>query len=473
MRTVTAHDFDGWRETARRLLEEGVSPGDVMWRDTHDPQHALPLGERTETVATRARQGALVPRRFLELAQDAACHRAPEKWQLLYRVLHRIQHEGRALLDLASDDDVHALSRMAAEVRRDDHKMRAFVRFTPLETDDGPRYVAWYRPDHLIVRRIAPFFADRFQSMRWSILTPDLSLHWDLSHLTFGAGVPLPVDRDEGDVEALWRTYYAATFNPARVNLPATLREMPLRRWAGLPEATLIPSLVTTAHERSVAIGQRPGTTSARSFVPASRDLGALRDAAGRCRGCDLFAPATQVVFGEGPAAARLVLVGEQPGDVEDVRGRPFVGPAGDVLDRALAAAGIDRTQVYVTNAVKHFAFEERGKRRIHRTPRISEVHACRPWLEAELQSVQPRGVVCLGSTAARALLGPQARVMQMRGRALSQTAWAETLVVTVHPSAVLRADDGASYFAMLVADLGVARDALSAPVGHPVRRRE
>jgi uracil-DNA glycosylase len=199
---------------------------------------------------------------------------------------------------------------------------------------------------------------------------------------------------------------------------------------------------------------------SAEPFVPDTRDLGRLHDAAASCRGCDLYARATQVVFGEGSKRSRMVLVGEQPGDAEDVRGRPFVGPAGGVLDRALAAAGIDRVDVYLTNAVKHFSFEERGKRRIHKKPRLSEMRACRPWLEAELQAIRPSCVVCLGSTAAQSLLGPEVRIMQARGQVLKDTPWAPAVVVTIHPSAVLRADDGEALFEMLVDDLKVARKA-------------
>ena len=199
---------------------------------------------------------------------------------------------------------------------------------------------------------------------------------------------------------------------------------------------------------------------SAKPFVPDSTDLGRLHDAAASCRGCDLYARATQVVFGDGPRRSRIVLVGEQPGAVEDVRGRPFVGPAGGVLDRALTAAGIDRAHVYMTNAVKHFSFEERGKRRIHKKPRLSEMRACRPWLEAELQAIRPVCVVCLGSTAAQSLLGPDVRIMQVRGQVLKDTSWAPSLVVTIHPSAVLRADDGEAMFEMLVDDLKVARKA-------------
>ncbi|MGA2812963.1 MAG: UdgX family uracil-DNA binding protein [Candidatus Acidiferrum sp.] len=157
-------------------------------------------------------------------------------------------------------------------------------------------------------------------------------------------------------------------------------------------------------------------------------------------QGCDLFKRATQAVFGEGPRDTRVMLIGEQPGDQEDRAGRPFVGPAGEVLDRALREAGMVRSEVYVTNAVKHFAFEERGKRRIHRTPRLSEVSACRPWMEAELEEIAPEIVVCLGATAAKAVFGAAFRLTEQHGKFLTSRSAAKTLA-TYHPSAVLRGD--------------------------------
>ena len=179
---------------------------------------------------------------------------------------------------------------------------------------------------------------------------------------------------------------------------------------------------------------------SARPFVPEDANLDTLRAAAASCRGCDLYQRATQTVFGEGPRRARIMLVGEQPGDQEDVQGAPFVGPAGEVLNRALAEAGLSRGDVYLTNAVKHFKWEPRGKRRIHQKPRVTEMRACRPWLESEIQTVQPAVIVCLGSTAAQSLMGPQFRITKSRGEVLDSP-WAPALIATYHPSAVLRAD--------------------------------
>ena len=178
---------------------------------------------------------------------------------------------------------------------------------------------------------------------------------------------------------------------------------------------------------------------SARPFVPVHPTLATAKAAAADCRGCDLWRRATQTVFGAGPTRATVVFVGEQPGDEEDRAGKPFVGPAGRVLDRALEAAGIDRSKVYVTNAVKHFSWESRGKRRIHKKPRMSEVTACHPWLETELALLKPRAVVCLGATATVALLGSSVRVMRDRGKLLDSRL-APIVMITVHPSSILRA---------------------------------
>lgn len=199
----------------------------------------------------------------------------------------------------------------------------------------------------------------------------------------------------------------------------------------------------------------KDGNKGAASFLPDRLDLDALRDAAAGCRGCDLYRNATSTVFGEGPPGARFLLVGEQPGDQEDRQGAPFVGPAGRVLDRALAEAGIERDEVYVTNAVKHFSFTLRGKRRIHQKPTAAEIDACRPWLTAELAVVEPEVVVVLGATAARSVLGPAFRVTKERG--VPVPLGGRLAVATLHPSAVLRAPDRDATYAGFLADLQVA----------------
>lgn len=202
---------------------------------------------------------------------------------------------------------------------------------------------------------------------------------------------------------------------------------------------------------------------SAADFLPPTRGLPTLRRAAASCRGCPLWKDATQTVFGKGPRSAELMLVGEQPGDREDREGEPFVGPAGRILEQALAEAGIASDAVYVTNAVKHFKWRARGKRRLHQTPRAGEVEACRPWLEAEIEAVEPHAVVALGATAAKALFGPAVRVTRDRGRLL-ESSLAPLAAVTIHPSAVLRVrerEERHDALAALVDDLGSVSAAL------------
>jgi uracil-DNA glycosylase len=210
-------------------------------------------------------------------------------------------------------------------------------------------------------------------------------------------------------------------------------------------------------------VARRP-PPSAGDFLPAERTIPRLREAARDCRGCSLYLSATQTVFGEGPQSAHVVFVGEQPGDLEDRAGRPFVGPAGRVFNQALEAAGLERRNAYVTNAVKHFKFEERGKARLHKRPTTAEVKACHPWLQTELEAIRPRVLVLLGSTAAQALFGRHFRVTAQRGRAL-ESSLAPLVIATAHPSSILRAPDADARhaaFEALVADLRVVARALA-----------
>jgi uracil-DNA glycosylase family protein len=225
-------------------------------------------------------------------------------------------------------------------------------------------------------------------------------------------------------------------------------------------KSSLLPDAVTRDTLSSgPTMTNRKKQSGAAAFVPPDASLKKLRAALPNCKGCDLYQFATQAVFGEGPARSRMMLIGEQPGDQEDRTGRPFVGPAGEVLNRALREAGIERKEIYVTNAVKHFAFEERGKRRIHRTPRLSEVTACRPWVEAEVAAIKPEILVCLGATAAKAIFGSQFRLTADRGK-FKETRFAAKTLATYHPSAILRCDtpEGRDkLYKRLVEDLKIA----------------
>ena len=438
---IEAH-FDGnwesWRTTARKLLAAHIPPHEVVWSQSSGQQALTDL----LTSPPESDAAIALPKALIEDAQVVFCHRAPTPWRNLYRVLYRVSHGERHILQVDSDPDILEFRRMEKAVRRDIHKMHAFVRFRKTETPDGDRYIAWHRPDHLIVRINAGFFVRRFGAMHWAILTPDESAYWDTKQLRFGPGVPRSEAPGNDDLEELWKTYYASIFNPARVKVNAMIKEMPTRHWATLPEADLIPQLLADAPGRVAQMAAKP-VESAKPFVPDSADLAVLHAASNTCQGCELHRYATQTVFGAGPADAQIVVVGEQPGDQEDLSGQPFVGPAGKLLNQALIEAGIDRDAVYITNAVKHFKFEERGKRRIHATPRGNEISACRPWLEAEIRSIKPALIVCLGATAAQSVFGRAVRIHAERG-IFHPNHLAPEALVTIHPSALLRIPDPA-----------------------------
>jgi DNA polymerase len=331
--------------------------------------------------------------------------------------------------------------------------MRAFVRFREVVDAEGSRFVAWFEPEHHVVRANARFFVERFAAMRWSILTPELSLHWDGTTLYEGPAA-VHADAPEGDpTEAIWQRYYAAIFNPARLKVGAMRKEMPKRYWKNMPETALVGDLIAGARARETAMIQ---TARTRAGGDAKAAWKALREEAAHCTRCELHCDATQTVFGEGPLDARILFVGEQPGDQEDLTGKPFVGPAGQMFDRALAEAGVDRSQVYVTNAVKHFKFERRGKRRIHSKPDAGEIQACRWWLAQESLLLRPKVTVALGATAARALLGRAVTISRERSKVLTLegggTGW-----ITIHPSFLLRMPDkaiAAEEYDRFVADL-------------------
>jgi DNA polymerase len=456
-------DFNTWRELARGLLAAQCAPEDVMWTSAAQP--GLLGGDGAGSLPAKgAAPVARVPREFVAAAELALLHADDTRFAFLYRMLWRLTHGEPQLLDVAVDADVARLNAMTRAVRRDMHKMKAFVRFreTPLAIDvqsDGirePWLVAWFEPEHHILKAVAPFFMRRFTAMRFSIITPEASVHWDTEKLAFGPGgdkQDLP-KQDAG--EDLWRTYYANIFNPARLKLAAMQNEMPKKYWKNLPEAPLIAELGSNASKRSEAMITRAPSEDfkrrpVKKVAPVSdstplagaRPLEQLRRAAKDCRSCDLWRDATQMVFGEGPAHARVMLVGEQPGDQEDLAGHPFVGPAGQLLDRALRQAGVERGQLYVTNAVKHFKFVVRGKRRLHQSPKMIEVEACSNWLSEEIAVLQPSLIVALGATAAQALFKRATPVKANRGRLIPFGR--ASVLVTVHPSYLLRLPDAAT----------------------------
>ncbi len=462
MRVVTLSqpdDFDAWRDAARDLAAVEVPPEEIVWQVGETPTDLFAGEDNGRPAPPPPAGGFSVPRAFIDLARSAILSSDPERFALLYTLLLRLRREPK-LMDDRADRLVRRLDELAKHVRRDIHKMRAFLRFR--EVDDGgtPRYVAWFEPEHHIVRANAAFFVNRFASMRWSILTPEVSLHWDGKALSEGPGASRG-DAPEGDpTEEVWKTYYASIFNPARVKIGAMLKEMPRKYWKNMPETALVPQLIAGAQARETQMIDT--ARAAPQTGPGGNSLiawEALRDEAAGCTRCPLYKPATQTVFGEGPVDAAMMFVGEQPGDQEDLAGRPFVGPAGQVFDRAMANAEIDCSRVYVTNAVKHFKYEQRGKRRIHAKPGGGEIDACRWWIEQEQMLIRPQVTVALGATAARSLFGRVMTIGRERGRAMTLpdggTAW-----ITVHPSYLLRLPDKAQAeeeFGRFVEDLKMA----------------
>jgi len=448
MRTVrlcAEDDFEGWRDAARALASAQVPAENVAWQVGAAWDLFGGDAEPLPPVAPFP-----VPRAFLDLAGSAICHSDPERFALLYGLLLRIRANAKALDD-AADPLVRRVEAMAKAVRRDIHKMHAFVRFREVPADGGERFVAWFEPEHHIVRAAAHFFARRFANMDWSILTPGLSAHHDAGELSYGPGAKRADAPGADPVEETWKTYYASIFNPARLKVGAMTKEMPRKYWKNMPETALVGELVAGAQARETRMVERSRDETGGNAGPAWR---ALRDEAKGCTRCHLYKCATQTVFGEGPLDAKILFVGEQPGDQEDLAGRPFVGPAGQLFDRALGEAGVERSAAYVTNAVKHFKFEQRGKRRIHSKPDGGEIDACRWWLEQERGLLRPPLTVALGATAARSLFGRVMTIGASRGRA-HRLADGGEVWVTVHPSFLLRVrDDREAEYARFVDDL-------------------
>lgn len=471
--------FDDWREKARALLAQNVAPDRVVW--TCGEVVDL-FGDASWAAGAPPADTINVPRTFVDLARKAALHSDGERFALLYRILWRLQRE-RSLMDDLADPDIVQLQALVKAVRRDEHKMHAFVRFKEIASVDGPHFIAWFEPQHYIVHETADFFVRRFAGMRWSILTPEASAHWDGAALSFGAGaaradVPAEDARDHD-----WRAYYESMFNPARLNTSAMTREMPKHYWRNLPEAAGIASMVRAAGARTDTMvaalpttpRKRPGAAHAKiapedlpsalepiaEHEKAPANMSEVKRALTACRACPLWKNATQAVPAEGPVQApMLALVGEQPGDQEDLAGKPFVGPAGGVLNKALEAAGIERGEIFITNAVKHFKHEPRGKRRMHQRPNAGEVEVCRWWVANELRLVRPALTLALGATALQSLSTHRGSLESARGRLLA-TREGAPLMATIHPSYLLRlpdADAKAEQLKRFIADLKAAK---------------
>ncbi|RYH02472.1 MAG: DUF4130 domain-containing protein, partial [Alphaproteobacteria bacterium] len=454
MRTVhlaSRNDFDEWRAVARRLLLEVVPPDEIIWADAGSPHDLFGAEESVEQVT--GRKVGTVPQRFIDWAEAGICHSDPERFGLLYRLLWRLQKD-KELMDVRSDPDVAKLDRRVSAVRRDAHKMKAFVRFKEIVDDSGlERFVAWFEPEHFVLERVAPFFARRFTGMMWGIVTPYRSAFWDGQTLEFGDGGHKEDVPADDALEPVWKSYFASIFNPARLKVSMMKSEMPVKYWRNLPEAELIPSLIRGAKAAEEEMIERmasiPPSRHVRQMervepeVPTETfaSLADVKSGVDECRRCPLYEMATQAVMGQGPANAEIMFVGEQPGDQEDLQGKPFIGPAGKVFDAAMEEAGLPRERAYVTNAVKHFKFVPKGKKRLHQRPNAGEVKACSFWLGLERELVKPKLIVAMGATAVSSLAGSGTTLGSVRSK-VTLLEDGTRMYATVHPSYLLRIPD-------------------------------
>ncbi len=392
-------DWEGWRKATRSLVLAGTEPGQVSWAMRSHDEDGDPLQEGTGSFG--------VSRSLVSLTSIAIQARDPVRFDLLYRLVWS------ANAGETDEDAMRRAQRLALAVRAEAHRMRTHVRFLPV--DDC--FVGWYEQVHFVLEANAQLIARRFPHLSFTIVTPDGVAYWDTKDLRFSAG---PTVADDDALRRWWHSHQAELLRDGRVG-------------TAIPEAEDL--------DESPRPPDRPALGPVVLPVHADPPLQEAMHEASDCRRCHLYEPATQTVFGEGPAHAKVLFIGEQPGDQEDVIGRPFVGPAGQIMDRAMEEAGIDRRTIYITNAVKHFKFTPRGKRRIHQTPEAPEIQACRFWLDVELVRLQPKLVVAMGGTAARALLGRAVTITRERGRPIEMPD-GQTAFVTVHPSFLLRVPD-------------------------------
>lgn len=437
--SITRQRFNEWLEG--KALEGAQSD---LWADV--PASAVP-----------------VPAALRGPAYAISCFRSETRWTFLDRVRARWEKEGTTFLTDPADPDAREWTLRLKAIRRDVHKAHAFVRFKKIHSEQGEIFVAGHRPQHDTLDLFTRLFCRRFPNIRWAILTHEESAHFIAGTLAFGDGHPGQFPELDDDWENTWRTYYASIYNPSRLMISAMKKELPMHHWQTLPESRLIPDLIRRSGA-SLATMRQKAQATAENFLPGPEaSLAELMGALPACEGCRLHAHCRPTP-GAGFAKASLVLVGEQPGDEEEKRGEPFVGPAGQVLRDAVARAGIDWSKLYVTNAVKHFKYEYQGPYRLHKRPDRDEVAACRPWFQREMSLVQPKVVLCLGSTAALSVSGRLWPVESYRGTRLPSSSPFEVRL-TYHPAAILRAPAAkqALYHEDLVRDLHAA---MAAAVG-------
>ncbi|HEY0907218.1 MAG TPA: TIGR03915 family putative DNA repair protein [Methylophilus sp.] len=486
VRLADAIDFEGWRNAARALLAQGIAPEHIEWYvgEGHgglfDQLECEPQAIASLQVSPNQHPSSQhsVSRDFIELCRQVILHNDPTRFSLLYRLLWRLK-QAPGLLQLACDSDVARAHSMVKAVRRDLHKMKAFVRFREIEMPGGEsEYVAWFEPTHHIVQASAAFFIGRFTKMHWSILTPEVCMHWDGQALRYRPGASKHDAPAEDASEVLWCAYYRSIFNPARLKVSAMQAQMPKKYWRNLPEAPLIAELIASAAQRADHMIETQPKEPRRKIVKyvadkvssesvASQEMHQLHALNHRMLASTMFplaVQATQAVLGKGAAPAAIMLLGAQPNEQEDLAGQPLTDAAGKLLDQALQAAGIARAEVYVTHVLKHYKCQLKGTRRVHMEPDLAEIEAYLPWLQQEMAMVQPQVIVAFGEVAAWAITGKQLDMESSHGKLLALIE-GQQLILSCPPAYVLHTLDQATQelrYQRLVTDLRLAAQAVN-----------
>lgn len=437
--------FDSFRQKARQLISKNIHYNEVEWKTSSE---GFFFGEIWQDIHTEITFN--VPKDYVELAVKVSAFRDDSVWALLYRSLYRVVIEDKNLFLNPLDPDVMELQSKAKLVGRDIHKMKAFVRFKEVSTEEGQVFMAWHNPDHRIIRLAAPFFQDRFNGMKWVIMTSDETANWDGNELTFTPGVAQEDAPTFDDKEDLWKTYYKAIFNPGRLKISAMKKELPVRHWKTLPETELITELINEAPHRLEKFYDSQRQAPSVQF----KNLHELNAELAKCRACGICEKATAPVSGSGPSDAEIMFIGEQPGNEEDLQGKPFIGPAGEVLNRGLKDVGIDREGLYLSNAVKGFKYIPKAHLRWHKGATITEIKTCSSWLKKEIELVKPKMIVCLGRSAALSVIGKMVKIEDVRGK-FFETALSPKTIVLPHPASILRdMNDKEKAYDMFVRDL-------------------
>lgn len=431
--------FEAWLHAASTLIAAEAAPHLVDWGDTGQSD-----GLFADTSAFHAAPPVAldIPPALQDRLEEITCYIGEERWSLPYRVLWRCLHNDWSAL-MPGDTDGSRFARRERAVRCTAHAMKGFLRFqeAPQHTH-SPRFVAWYEPAHNVLKSVARHFAERMGQTSWLIATPLGSANWDGRQLSFGP--PLSKPALEADlIEALWLDYYRSTFTPERLNVPLMHAHLPRQYHANLPETRVMPALITEAklgvlHAEPASPALKSESKHCQSARPSRFDLGHELE---QCRRCKLWEQATYPVGGSGPSHARIMLVGEQPDDHDDLIGEPFSGELGHFLESLLQTAGLDREQVYLTHAVKHFNFESVQLQRRYRAPTDAHIQACRGWLEQEIIRLAPVAMVALGRSAAKALLEDEPPV-PTGDSPLLVTRGNRRIFLTWHPGYALKAAD-------------------------------